>query len=201
MRVIALYLIFITTSLFCEISSDIIQQSYSDSYAYESQERYSEAIKTLEPIVTSYSDSYTVNYRLGWLYYLNGNYANSQYHLGVALKQFPSSVEVLNCLTLIYMAKKDWEEAELNSYKVISIDYYNYYGNYRYAYSLKMVKKYDLAEKVCRKILAIYPSDITFLGELGEILILSGETKDGVKILENLLMIDSDNSIATKYLK
>jgi len=64
-----------------------------------------------------------------------------------------------------------------------------------------MQKKYDLAEKVSKKMLYIYPTDINFLTELGIIEYLKGSKKEAIKIFKNILILDPENSTAKKYVK
>jgi len=178
-----------------------IQKAYSKSYNFETLEKYDEAILNLRPIIENYPNAYTVNYRLGWLYYLNGKFTNSLTHLKKASLVYPSSVEVINTVTLVFVARMEWDKVISNASEAITIDYYNYYANYWYSVALKVQKKYDLAIKIDRKMLTILPVSTLFLAELGENLVLSGATTEGQQVLESVLVIEPLNSVALKYLK
>ena len=194
--------IIITTSLFSDdLTFTEIQDAYSKSYNFEILEKYDQAITHLKSIVEKYPDTYTVNYRLGWLYYLNGKYNNSLTHLKKASLVYPSSTEVINTTTLVHVARMEWDKVISNATEAINIDYYNFYANYWYSVALKVQKKYNLAIKIDRKMLTVLPVSTLFLAELGENLVLSGSTEEGQQILESVLIIEPLNSIALKYLK
>jgi len=67
------------------LSYDEIKNAYYRSYQYEKSGNYEDAIKSLMPVYNKYPDGYTLNLRLGWLYYLNKKYANSIYHYEKAM--------------------------------------------------------------------------------------------------------------------
>jgi len=198
---IILLLIISIPSFSDELSFKEIQDAYSKSYNSETLEKYDNAILNLKQIVENYPDAYTVNYRLGWLYYLNGKFTNSLTHLKKASLVYPSSVEVINTTTLVHVARKEWDKVISTASEAITIDYYNYYANYWYSVALKVQEKYDLAIKIDRKMLTILPSSTLFLAELGENLVLSGSTTEGQQVLESVLIIEPLNSVALKYLK
>jgi tetratricopeptide (TPR) repeat protein len=202
-KLIALFLIIIAiTNIFSEeMKFESIQNAYKKSYDYETMQKYEKAIKSLGDVYKNYPDSYTVNYRLGWLYYLNKNYKNALTHLNKALAIFPSSVEVLNTIDLVYAAQQDWTKLEQNAIKIINIDYYNTYANYWYSFALKKQGKFDLALKVDYKMLAILPSSISFLTEVAENLYLSGNIKMAEEQFKNVLILDTLNETAKYYLK
>ena len=54
-----------------------IRDAYYKSYNYEKIQNYSDAINALMPVYNEFPNTYTVNLRLGWLYYLSTNYANA----------------------------------------------------------------------------------------------------------------------------
>jgi len=178
-----------------------IKDGYHKSIEYEKLNKYSEAITSLKEVYVKNPYAYTVNYRLGWLYYLNKNYENSLKHLGLALKVNPSSVEVQNILVILHVARYDWEKAENNAVSVIKLDFYNQMANYWYSYSLKKQKKYDLAIKVDIKMLTLFPISIMFLSELGENYYLSGEKEKGLGLLKEVLILSPNNTVAKYYIK
>jgi len=153
------------------------------------------------PVYQAYPKGYTVNLRLGWLYYLNKNYANSKFHYEKALKAVPSSIEAMLGLSLPYMAEGKWKDVEKLMYKILKIDYYNYYGNLRLSIALRNQKKFSTAEAVARKMLAIYPTDVNFLTELAISLYYQNKKNQALSIFSNILILDPENLIAKKFLK
>lgn len=59
------------------MSQEYRTEAFRKSYSYEESKQYANAINELLSIKT---DIYAVDLRLGWLYYLNGDYKNSIYY-------------------------------------------------------------------------------------------------------------------------
>lgn len=200
--------LFLTTLLFCsfllsakELKLAEIQKCYSESYKYESVGKYTEAIRSLKDVYDTYPKTYTVNFRLGWLYYQNKSYANALENLEKALLVYSSSIEVLNIMNLIYAARSEWANVEQQSLKIIKLDYYNTYANYWFSVSLRMQGKLSESTQVSRKMLSVFPTSISFLQELGIALISMGITGESKSIFESLTILDPNNEIAKSYLK
>ncbi len=198
--VIALILIFSVNSAWA-LSYKEIKDAYYKSYAYERDKDFKNAIRALMPVYKAYPKGYTINLRLGWLYYLNKNYANSEFHYKKSLKVIPSSIEAMLGLSLCYMAEAKWKNLEELMYKVLKIDYYNYYGNLRLFLALLKQKKFSTAEAVARKMLAIYPTDVNFLTALAKSLYYQGKKKQAKKLFSDILILDPENFTAKNFLK
>ena len=177
-----------------------IEKLYADSYKYEALGKYQEAILALNELKKKHPNSYTVNYRIGWLYYLNKNYANSIQFLKKAQQIVPTSFEIMNMFCLIYSIREDWEQLELEAARIIKTDHYNLNANYWFTVALKMEKKYTVAERTCTKMLAIYPVNVSFLALQGEVYYLGGKYEIAYSIFSNLKIIDSNNLTAKYYL-
>ncbi|NPA80043.1 MAG: tetratricopeptide repeat protein [Thermotogae bacterium] len=178
-----------------------IKEAYHKSYTYEAKGRYEDAIKAMMVVYEAYPDAYTPNLRLGWLYYLAKKYANSEYHYKKAIKAAPYSVEAKLGLTLPYMAQGRWKRVEGTTGEILKTDYYNYYANLRLCYALRHQKKYSQAEKVARKMLTLYPTDVSFLNELALALYYQGKKNDALAIFADVLILDPDNATARSFLK
>lgn len=180
-----------------EMSYEEINAAYYKSYEYETKKNYRKAVKALSEVYKNYAHTYTVNYRLGWLYYLNGNFKNAISHLDNSLISIPSSVEVQNVKTLVFVAQGDWGNVEENSLKTIKIDHYNVTANYWYSFSLRQLDKAALAEKVDRKMLEILPTSVSFLAELSWNLYMQDELDEAKLTLSSVFTLDPDNESAT----
>jgi len=178
-----------------------IKRSYYRSYQYEKIGNYDNAIKALSFVYNEYPDSYTVNLRLGWLYYLAKKFANSIFHYEKAIKAAPYSIEAKLGYTLPLLAQQKFNDVEKVCYQILNIDYYNYYGNLRLAYALRIQKKYKIAIEVASKILAIYPTDVNFLTELAILKYLTGKKEEAKKLFKDILILDPENITAKEYLK
>ncbi len=104
-----------------------------------------------------------LNNRLGYLYYAIGKYKNSEYHYKQAILYNPRNIEARLGLYLISTSNKDYVQAAAYCREVKSIDNLNYYGNLYFVYAKMAQYKYKSAETVCKKMLSVYPCDITFL--------------------------------------
>lgn len=199
-KAVLIIIIGLIFGLYAEMTQKELEDAYDTSFKYESSQKYDKAISALSGVIKNYPSGYTVNYRLGWLYYLQGNFANGMKHLENALAQFPYSVEVMNTINLIYASQLEWEKVEVQSGRIMKIDYYNYYANYWYSVALFRQKKYDQAVKAAEKMLAVFPSNIEFLNILAESKFLKGDKEEALKIFAGVIILQKDNETAKYYL-
>ncbi|NPA15722.1 MAG: tetratricopeptide repeat protein [Deferribacteres bacterium] len=197
--VVALCLLFSVSAW--AISYQEIKSAYEASYIYEKEGKFDKAREALSPVYKAFPNGYTVNLRLGWLFYREGRYKNAVFHYQKALKVVPTSVEALLGLTLVYMAKKDWAMVESVCYKILKIDYYNYYGNLRLSVAYRNRRLFTKSEAVARKMLALYPTDVNFLLELAFSLEGEGKLKAALSIYKDVLILDPLNPAAKERVK
>ncbi len=183
------------------ISDETIEAAYYESYTLERSQNYLRAIEVLYPVLSAFENGYTINFRVGWLYYLDGKHADALRYLKKALAVYPASIEVMNCISLVYKARNDWAKVEEQNYQIIKMDPLNATANYWYVVALRMHKKYDLAEKACRKMLTVYPTSVWFLQELGEDLYYKKQFRDSREVFTSVKTLDPSNDTAKKYLK
>ncbi|OAQ20352.1 tetratricopeptide repeat protein [Thermosulfurimonas dismutans] len=176
-----------------------IKRAYHLSYEFERRGEYVKAREALLPVYEKFPRGYTVNLRLGWLFYLEGRYREARKHYEKAAEVAPQAVEPLLGLGLTYMVQKRWKEVEELMTRVLKIDFYNYYGNLRLAQALREQKKYRQAEAVCRKMLTLYPTDVAFLTQLALTLYHSGQKKVAISIFGDILILDPQNRIASRF--
>ncbi|RUM58008.1 MAG: hypothetical protein DSY60_03115 [Persephonella sp.] len=194
-------LFFFLSSKIFALSLEDIRRAYYMSYRYEMAGDYRDAIRSLMVVFKSYPNGYTVNLRLGWLYYLSKKYSNSIFHYKKAIKVIPYSVEAKLGLTLPLLAQGKYSSVERLCYQILNQDFYNYYGNLRLVYVLRKQKKYDLAEKIINKMLYLYPTDTNFLLELGILKFEKREFNNAKRILNDVLILDPENLKAKLYLE
>ncbi len=178
-----------------------INAAYHKSFLYEKNGDYTNAIRAIMPVYKNYPKGYTVNLRLGWLYYLLGNYSNSKMHYKKAMEIIPTSVEAMLGYSLPLMAQQRWSDVAQLMYKLLKIDYYNFYGNLRLSVALRNLGKFKEAEQIDRKMLALYPSNVSFLLELGISLYYQGKKTYAKSIFKDVITLDPENNTAKEFLK
>jgi tetratricopeptide (TPR) repeat protein len=155
----------------------------------------------LAPVFNQYGKTYTVNLRLGYLYNLNKQYANAEQHYKSAQQAIPTAITPYLGLMSVYQNKGQLDQAASQGQQLLKMDSYNYYGNLQMASIFWQQKKYTEALKVYQKMLGIYPTDTVYLAAYGELLYAVGDVINGQSVLENLLIIDPENTVAKKILK
>lgn len=183
-----------------ELDQETIDKTYYASYVSEKIQDYPAAINAMEPVLKAYPKGYTVNFRLGWLSYLSGRYADALKYYASALSVYPASIEVMQCMSLVYKARQEWPKVESQNYTILKVDYFNQTSNFWYAYALKIQKKYDLADKVCRKMLTVFPTSVTFLNELGENLYYKKDYTQSLSMFLSVRTLDPSNENAKKII-
>jgi len=178
-----------------------IKKMYLKSYNYEKMGDFQDAIKVLIPIYEKYPNGYTVNLRLAWLFYLNKNYSNAIKHYDKAGRVFPYSFEPKLGLMRVYNAINKYKKTLEIGNVLLKSDYYNYYGNYYYAYALFGLKDYKNSIAVCNKMLSVYPTSVLFLNLLGENYWELKNIKKAKEIFSNVLILDPNNITAKKFLQ
>ena len=171
------------------------KEDYLNSYNYERIGKYSEAIKVLAPLYKKYPKGYTLNLRFGWLFYLDKKYNNAieYYKKASLINQYALDPKL--GLIRIYLDTSSFKKAELMSYEILKIDYYNYYANLYTIQALIAQKKYKIATKITNKMLTLYPTNITFL-ELLAIIYKKTNNKYLHNLYKDILILDPNNVLA-----
>ncbi len=189
----------VTRSQDTKLAATDIQNAYYDSYDYEKDGDYDEAIAALDPVYELYSDGYTVNLRLAWLNYLNKSYDESVDYYKAVIKTAPASLEAKIGCMLPLLAQQKYSDVEQLAYQVLSADDNNYLASLRLAYSLRMQGKYETAEKLVKEMLALFPTDVSFLTELA----LNKEAQEDYEAADSIfwsvLILDPNNTEAAAY--
>jgi tetratricopeptide (TPR) repeat protein len=177
-----------------------INNAYKNSYNYEKIGDYKDAIKVLIPIYKKYPNGYTLNLRLGYLFYLNKNYKNSIRYYQKASLILPNSFEPKLGLMKVYLTIKNYQNVTNIGYSILKIDLYNYYANLYIIDALIAQKKYDDALSLVNKMLTIYPTDITYLVKLAKIYEFKNPAYAKKIYKDSILILDPNNISAKIYL-
>jgi tetratricopeptide (TPR) repeat protein len=154
--VLSAVLAFSTIIIFAQ---DNTISAFSKSYGYEISKEYSKAIHELDVVYVN--DSYTINLRLGWLHYLNGDYIKSQTYYNKAIVLKPTSIEARLGYAYPAAALKNWNDVVANYEEILKINPNHSQTNYKLAYIYHYIKKDNAtALTYLTKVLELYPFDI-----------------------------------------
>ena len=194
-----LFSILLTLSLLQGNDFQNIKSAYLKSYDYEQMGRYGEAIKVLTPLINKYPKGYTLNLRFGWLFYLNKNYNDSIKFYKKASLLSPYALDPKLGLTRDYLDTYAFKKAEMVTYEILKIDFYNYYANIYAIQALNAQKKYEASTKITKKMLLLYPTDVSFL-ELLAVIYKNTNNKLLPKLYGDILILDPNNVFARSNL-
>ncbi len=169
------------------------QKAFSDSYANEYNKKYNDAIGDLTRL--NDENSYEVNLRLGWLYYLNKNYAQSTAHYQKSVNMKPYAVEAKFGLIKPLSVQESWDKVLQLYSDILKIDPQNSTANYWAGVINYNRKKYEPASKLFEKAVNLYPFDYDGTHMLAWTYLGMGRNNDA-KVLFNkaLLMRPADAS-------
>ncbi len=182
------------------MSSSDIEQAYNRSYASERAGKFSEAAEALSPVAKEYPNGYTLNYRLGYLASASKDAANALLFYDKAILAAPSAVDPRLAKMSLLLVQGKYALAEQVGYQILNVDLGNYLGNLKLTYALRMQQKNDLAEKVDIRMLALYPTDASFLAEYGILKYYAGPLERSAQIFQDLLTLYPGNALAKDYL-
>ena len=144
---------------------EVLQKAFADSYRYEQQADYRAAIAALQEAYQP--DSYEINLRLGWLYYLLGDYPQSLKHYKVAMTLLPYSIEARLGYVLPLAAMGNWNEVVGIYESILQTDPQNTLANYRLGVIYYERGEYGRAKTYVEKVVNLYPFDYDSVVLLG----------------------------------
>jgi tetratricopeptide (TPR) repeat protein len=177
-----------------------IRKAYFDSYDLEAKERFADAIAALRPVQQAFPNTYTVNYRSGWLAYRNKSWAESIKYYDKALAAYPNSLEAHTGRIKVDVARQDWKAVAEQCGRVMQIDYNNSAANYWLIVAEQALGNRSAARKNALRMLALYPTSTDFLVELGKIQYLEGQLPQAIETFDGVQVLDPYNQSASYYL-
>lgn len=153
--------------------------AFKKSYAAEATKDYSGAISAYTPVYSK--TSYSMNLRLGWLYYLNADYLKSKTYYTIAIGLNNKSIEARTGLIYPLSAMNNWDEV-MKVYKaILTIDVNNTSAHYQLAYIYFVRKKYTEAEGHLKTVLSFHPFDYDSNALLGSTYVKMGKIQEAKK--------------------
>lgn len=175
-----------------------ITKAFSESYTSETNKEYQKAITSLTPFD---NNTYEVNLRLGWLYYLKGEFNKSKIYYNKAIANHKNSLEARFGLVYPIAAMKNWDEVMSIYNDILKIDKNNTKALYRLAYINFTRKNWDTSENQLQKILELYPFDYDANLLLGSVLIKNGKIAEAKKVLQKALIYNPQSKTVLELLK
>lgn len=177
MTIVCLLLLGMSGSLAAQ--SNKVADAFSKSYQGEANKEYLAAIVSIENVYDA--SSYAMNLRLGWLHYLNKDYARSQTYYNKAITIEPKTVDARLGYINAAAAQQNWDEV-LKTYKdILAIDPNNSVVNYRVGYIYYYRKNFVEAEKYLIKVAQMYPFDFDTNLLLGAVYVGQGKIVEAKK--------------------
>lgn len=176
-------------------AQDDVSNLYRASYTAEANRDYPGAIASMRSI-ESRGSSYFVKARLGWLYYLTGDFASSARYYRDAAAAAPRAIEPRLGLTLPLMASKSYRELERACRDVLALDPSNGVGRARLALALYMIGNYPDSATTYRKLMEDYPAELDHQTGLGWALVKMGKTAEAKQLFRQVLAVSPDNANA-----
>lgn len=180
-------------------SQTAIQNAFSRSYESEQAKKYSQAISDLKPIYKS--DSYFVNIRMGWLYYMSKQYTESikYYNTAIALK--PYAIEARFGCVKPLSAIESWNNVRAHYLQILKIDPQNTVANYWLGVIYYNRKDFGNALKNFEKVVNLYPLDYDSIVMLAWTKLNVGKTAEAKMLFNQALVIRPGDSSASEGLK
>jgi len=198
----AVFTVCITSAVAAEkVSTDELRKALYKSYQSEKEYKYDDAVKALAQILKANPQNYTLNMRLGWLYYMLGNYEYSKSSYQNAIKASPASIEAKTGCMLPLLALGKYNEVDDLTQQVLADDPGNYYAGLRYAYSLRMQGHFEQAYSVAMCLRKMYPSDTTVLTEVAMLKWAVNDTNAAKAAFNEILTLNPYNKFAKDMLE
>lgn len=179
-------------------AQDNAETAFSKSYSFEYDTQYSKAIESLLALK---SESYEVNFRLGWLEYLNKDYANAEKYYKKAIELEPSSVEARFGEVLPLAALGNMNNVLAIYFDILKLDPNNSIANYRIGYIYYSKKDYTNAFTYVSKVIKSYPFDFDSNLLAGKIMLDQGKKPEAKNYFLKALEYNPQSEDAKNALK
>ncbi len=172
------------------------QQSFETSYAKALNNKYDEAIAPLRKLIKKYPSDYIMNVRLGYLYFLKGDFKASvdYYEKGVQIKS--KAVEPYQGILLPLMGLKNYKESIKWGQRALIVDPFNYTVLSTVAYACYLNGDYKRATFYYLRLTELYPSDVTMRVGLGWSYLKAGDKMKAQKEFIQVLNLSPTNQLA-----
>jgi len=175
-----------------------LQDAFASSYISEYAGDYTKAIDAVKKVYTE--KSYDINLRLGWLYYMVGNFTESQSFYQKAIAAMPYSIEAK--LGLINPASYlgNWDLIITQYKDILKIDPKNSTVNYKLGLIYYERADFTSAHKCFEQVVNLYPFDYYGTLYLGWTNFKLGKTREAKILFNKVLLIQPNDASALEGL-
>ncbi len=175
-----------------------LQSAFKKSYALEQENNYGNATKELLTVYTE--DSYELNLRIGWLYFLATDYVQSINYYTKAIQLKPDATEPLWGIAGVYGEKQDWVTLEKIYLSILKLDVNNSFAHYYLGSIYYYRKNYTTAKTHFDESLALNPFDYDILLMSAWTNYFLGKTSEASLLFNKVLLNYPDDTAATEGL-
>jgi tetratricopeptide (TPR) repeat protein len=179
--------------------SDEIRSAFEQSYTYETDGSYSDALRELKNVYDP--ASYHINARLGWLSYMSGQFTESVAYYQKAIELKPYAIEARFGLTYPASAMGNWAQVKDQYIKILEVDPQNTKANYYFGLMHYEAGDFELAVKHFEKVVNLYPYDLESLLMYAWSNFQLGKSREAEVLFNEVLLIDTDNESAQEGLE
>lgn len=174
------------------------ESAFAKSYSFEYETQYAKAITALTEL---HVESYQINLRLGWLYYLSKDYIKSEQYYRKAVTSEPASIEARFGLVLPLSTLGNWNNVLSVYLEITKLDANNSIANYRLASIYYTRKDYANATQYVSKVLKLYPFDYDSNLLTGKILMAQAKNAEAKKYFTKALEYNPQSEEAKVAIK
>lgn len=183
---------------FATFAQTDLVKAFENSYSYEAEGNYARALNVLQAVYQA--DSYELNLRIGWLYYLSGSISESVAYYSRAIALKPYGIEARLGIAFPLSADGRWDEVLVQYNKILEIDPQNSLTNYRIGLIYYNRKQYERAEAYLEKVVNLYPFDYDSMLLFAWIKFQLGKTREARVLFNKVLMHTPGDPSATEGL-
>jgi tetratricopeptide (TPR) repeat protein len=176
-------------------------RAWQASYSAEAASNYDAALDALDQLPGALKQSYTANYRRGWLHYCMGRHADSIAAYSAAIEAEPDAVEARVAQLLPLMATSKWRELIKVAHDVLKRDPQNYLALQRMAYAQFHSQRFPEAEQTYRRVVKLYPSDLDTRAALGWAVLRMGKQPEAAELFRGVLELSPKHASASSGLQ
>ena len=175
-------------SLFVTAQEEVkLQAAFKESYTQESVRNFTAAIATLAKLYDE--KSYELNLRIGWLYYLNKDYPQSQSYYQKAVALRPYAIEAKLGLAQPLAALQSLDKLLQVYEDILKIDPQHSTTNYWTGVIHYNRRKYEQAARNFEKVVNLYPFDYDGNHMLAWTYLNMGKSNDAKILFNKALLI------------